>query len=365
MKILLVEDDQPTSEMLSAFLSDHRYAVDAIADGLAGLELATQWDYDLILLDFVLPGLSGVEVCRGLRDRGCQTPILMLTVKDADEDVIAGLDAGADDYVAKSCATSQLLARVRALLRRSGNRAATPVLKWENLCLDPATARVTYQQQEIVLRSKEYALLELFLRHPQRILSRSAIIDHLWSMEEIPVEGTVTNLIKDLRQRLKSAGMQQDLIETVYGLGYRLKSEAAQGQRKQQQEDSNIDRQSTLWVKQTAEPNAEDGRSQRGLTMIQRITDRFQASVESRMGVLEAAERSLWIGNLSQEQRTVTRKEVHKLAGGLGTFGCAKASKVAQALEDLLDHDEAQASQLAEQFSQLLQELKQELVESK
>lgn len=367
MKILLVEDDRSTCEMLSDFLSAHHYAVDTIADGLAGLELATQWEYDLILLDFMLPTLNGVEVCRHLRAQGCQTPILMLTIKDANEDVIAGLDAGADDYVAKTCATSQLLARMRALLRRSRSRLAAPVLRWENLSLDPAAARVMYGQQEIFLRPKEYALLELFLRHPQRIFSRSAIIDHLWPLEETPVEGLVTSLIKDLRQRLKAAGMKPDLIETVYGLGYRLKSETAPSQGTRQQEDRDIGGKPELPPQPsvlTIDPEGEDQRSQRGMTAIQRIAHRFQVSVESRMIVLEAAERSLRLGQFSPEQRNATCTEVHKLAGGLGTFGCAEASRVAQALEDLLDSQEPYETQFASQFSHLLQELKQNLTEA-
>lgn len=357
MKILLIEDDRYTCEMLSSFLAAHHYAVDAIADGSTGLDLAVQWNYDLILLDLMLPTLNGIEVCRRLRAQGCQTPILMLTVKDSNEDIIAGLDAGADDYVAKSCASSQLLARVRALLRRSGSALASPVLTWGLLCFDPASARVTYNQQEILLRPKEYSLLELFLRHPQRILSRSAIIDHLWPLEETPVEGSVTSLIKDLRQRLKIAGMEIDLIETVYGLGYRLKTAPLASQEMQQQAEPQA-------PVSAVGPEDGQGRSQRGMTAIQRIADRFQASLESRITVLEAAERSLQVGQFSLEQRNAARKEVHKLAGGLGTFGCAEASKVAQAMENLLDNQLPQQTQLANQFSQLLQELKQELVQS-
>lgn len=367
MKILLVEDDRYTCEMLSSVLSAHHYAVDAIADGLTGLDLAAQWNYDLILLDLMLPTLNGIEVCRRLRAQGCQTPILMLTVKDSNEDIIAGLDAGADDYVAKSCAASQLLARVRALLRRSGSALASPVLTWGLLCFDPASARVTYNQQEIFLRPKEYSLLELFLRHPQRILSRSAIIDHLWPLEETPVEGSVTSLIKDLRQRLKAAGMEIDLIETVYGLGYRLKAPPLASQETQQQQEGEISSQQQAGVQApglTVKPEAWQGRSQRGMTAIQRIADRFQTSLESRITLLEAAERSLQVGQFSLEQRNAARKEVHKLAGGLGTFGCAEASKVAQAMENLLDSQLPQQTQLAHQFSQLLQELKQELVQS-
>ncbi len=364
MKILFIEDDQPTSELISATLSAHRYAVDTIADGSVGLELATQWSYDLILLDVLIPTLNGIEVCHRLRAQGCQTPILMLTTKDSDDDVIAGLDAGADDYVAKSCAPSQLLARVRALLRRGGNAASAPVLTWERLCLDPALAQVTYNQEPIALRPKEYSLLELFLRSPQRILSRSNIIDHLWSMEESPVEGSVTNLIKDLRQRLKSAGMAIDMIETVYGLGYRLKAAPTEDARTLKRQDKGIARdQAEIALPSVFAPqwgSDDEVRQQRGIAEIQRITERFRVSLEQRIALLEAAERSLQAGNFSLKQRQAAQTGAHKLAGGLGTFGYGKASEVAQAIEGLLETELSQ-TRLANQVSQLLKALKQEL----
>ncbi len=364
MKVLIIEDDQHTSDLLSATLCANRYAVDAIADGLAGLDLAAQWSYDVILLDILLPKLNGIEVCRRLRAQGCQTPILMLTTKDSNEDIIAGLDAGADDYVAKSCDSSQLLARVRALLRRSGSASSAPVLTWGLLCLDPASAQVTYSQKIILLRPKEYNLLELFLRHPQRIFNRSAIIDHLWSIDEPPVEGSVTNLIKDLRQRLKSTEIDADLIETVYGLGYRLKTAPTKGGGAKEFEDVKIIEEEKLTVEPSLLPDWDDdweARKQRGMTAIQQITERFWETLEQRIIELEATERSLQADDFSLQKRKAVRQEMHKLAGGLGTFGCIKASEVAQAMECLLETKVSQETCLAKQFSQLLKELKQEL----
>lgn len=374
MKILLVEDDQHTSELLSATLSAHRYAVDTVADGSDGLELAIQWSYDLILLDILLPTLNGVEVCRRLRTQGCQTPILMLTTKNSNEDIVAGLDAGADDYVAKGCDSSQLLARVRALLRRGGQATAAPVLTWERLCLDPALAQVTYNQQVIALRPKEYSLLELFLRYPQHILSRSTIIDHLWSMEEPPIEGSITNLIKDLRQRLKSAGMVTDLIETVYGLGYRLKAapkETGIAERENVERSSKDEGNASKIVSRIEQGDSWNVREQRGITAAQQIAERFWTSLKQRIGVLEAAAQSLQAGSFSLQQGKAARKEAHKLAGGLGTFGYAKASEVAQAIENLLETallenllGVSQKTQLANQLAQLLEELQQSLTKS-
>lgn len=347
MKVLIIEDDRSTSEFLSNTLRANRYAVDVIADGESGWEMASQWSYDLILLDVLLPKLNGVEVCRRLRNLGCKTPILMLTMKDSNEDVIAGLDAGADDYVAKSCASSQLLARVRALLRRGGNVLSSPVLTWGLLCLDPALAQVTYNQKIISLRPKEYSLLELFLRHPQRIFSRSNIIDHLWSIDETPVEGSVTNLIKDLRRRLKSAGINAELIETVYGLGYRLKAPPTES-------DGVVEFQTVH------ETDDRDVREQRGRVIIQQATEQFRVSLEQRIAILEATERSLQSNNFNLQQQIATQIEAHKLAGGLATFGCTKASEIAQKIERLLDRA-SEEIELATQFSQLVEELKQEL----
>lgn len=360
MKVLLIEDDQSTSQLLVATLSAHHYAVDTIADGAAGLEMAVRWDYDLILLDVLLPNLNGVEVCRRLRAQGCQTPVLMLTVKNSDSDVVAGLDAGADDYVAKTCASSQLLARVRALLRRGGHALSSPILTWGALCLDPASAQVTYEQKSVPLRPKEYHLLELFLRSSQRILSRSNIIDHLWSIEETPVEGSVTNLIKDLRRRLKTAGMDIELIETVYGLGYRLKSPPESCETKKHKESIE---EIIISVKPVPIDNYNDNWNirERGDTVIHEITERFRESLEQRIAVLEAMERSIQAGNFNFQQQTTARKEAHKLAGGLGTFGYERASEIAQAIERLLET--GQETRFADRLSQLLEALKQELAQ--
>jgi DNA-binding response OmpR family regulator/HPt (histidine-containing phosphotransfer) domain-containing protein len=358
MKILLIEDDQDTIEIITATLSANRYAVDPISDGVAGLDMATRWNYDLILLDIMIPGIDGIEVCRRLRAQNCQIPILMLTAKDSDEDIVAGLDAGADDYVAKSADSSQLLARIRALLRRSSRDFSSPLLCWGALCLDPAAVRVTYNQREITLRPKEYALLELFLRRPHRIMNRSVISDHLWSMEEAPLEGSITNLIKDLRKRLNAAGLETDLIETVYGLGYRLKELPTE-------ECGSYPGGNGRTTIPVALSQAEEfdriNREQQGRAKIQRIKERFQGNLEQRIAALETAERSLQTGDYNPEQREAALQEAHKLAGGLGTFGCSEASKIAQSIENLLATHLNWETYKTHQLSRLLEELKQEL----
>ncbi|VXD19558.1 response regulator transcription factor [Planktothrix paucivesiculata] len=223
MRILLVEDDERITKALAEALMDHHYVVDVVHDGQMGWEFMESADYDLMILDVMLPGLNGIKLCQRLRQQGKSTPVLMLTAKDTSADKVLGLDVGADDYVIKPFDLQELLARIRALLRR-GNSALPPVLEWGNLRLDPNSCEVTYAGQLLSLTPKEYGLLELFLRSPGRVLSREIILEHLWSFEDIPGEDTVKTHIKRLRQKLKTVGVPSTLIETVYGLGYRLKT---------------------------------------------------------------------------------------------------------------------------------------------
>lgn len=222
MKILLVEDDQRIALPLAETLRDRQYLVDLAEDGEKGWELLQAFSYDLILLDIMLPKLNGVQLCQRLRQAGIQSPVLMLTARDSSEDKVLGLDAGADDYVIKPFDLAELTARIRALLRR-GSVVLPTILEWGELRFNPSSYQVSYAGEIIHLTPKEYQLLELFLRKHQIVLSRSAILDSIWSFEEPPGEETVKVHLKDLRKKLKKAGAPPDFIETVYGLGYRLK----------------------------------------------------------------------------------------------------------------------------------------------
>ncbi len=221
MKILLVEDDERIARALAEALSDQNYAVDIAIDGEEGWAYVEAYQYSLILLDWMLPKLDGIHFCQRLRQRGLHTPVLLLTAKDTSTDKVIGLDAGADDYVVKPFDLQELMARIRALLRR-GNSTLPPVLEWGKLRLDPGTTEVVYGNQPLHLTPKEYQLIELFLRQGRRTLNRSTILEQLWTSEEPPGEETVKVHIRSLRQKLAAAGAT-DFIETVYGLGYRLK----------------------------------------------------------------------------------------------------------------------------------------------
>lgn len=222
MKILLVEDDERIANALAEALADQNYIVDIAIDGHAGWEFVEAFPYDLILLDLMLPKQDGVSLCQQLRRNSYFMPILMLTARDTSTDKVLGLDAGADDYVVKPFDLQELMARIRALLRRKSS-TLLPVLEWQSVLLNPSTCEVTYKGQPLHLTPKEYQILELFLRNSHRVFNRSELLEHLWSFEEPPGEETVKVHIRGLRQKLKLAGATADLIETVYGLGYRLK----------------------------------------------------------------------------------------------------------------------------------------------
>ncbi len=222
MRILIVEDDERIAELLVEALSDQHYVVDHATDGQEGWEFVETFTYDLILLDVMLPKMDGISLCQQIRYGGYYMPILLLTARDTTSDRVAGLDAGADDYVVKPYKLEELMARIRALLRR-GDLNTPPVMQWGSLRLDPSTCGVTYNGRLLQITPKEYCLLELFLRRGCRVFSRSEILENLWSFEEPPGEDTVKTHIRRLRQKLKVVGAPNDFIETVYGFGYRLK----------------------------------------------------------------------------------------------------------------------------------------------
>lgn len=226
MKLLLVEDDWEISELLKEVLTDQQYVVDVATDGQAGWDFVEAFDYDLVLLDVMLPKMDGYSLCRQLREREYEMPVLMLTAKDTTAEKVQGLDAGADDYIVKPYKLDELLARVRALLRR-GISSVSPTLKWGDLSLNSNTCKVKYQDQPVKLTPKEYCLLELFMRNGGKLLSRNAILENLWSFEEPPDEDAIKAHIRRLRKKLALVGASSDFIETVYGLGYRLNSSFA------------------------------------------------------------------------------------------------------------------------------------------
>ncbi|MFE1746825.1 two-component system response regulator RppA [Coleofasciculus sp. H7-2] len=229
MRVLLVEDEPDLGAAIKRTLSQEAYVVDWVLNGTQAWEfLETQWtQYTLAIFDWLLPGLSGIELCQRLRGKNNPLPVLMLTAKDRMEDKVAGLDAGADDYLVKPFGMAELLARLRALQRRSP-QLHSQQLQVGNLTLDYGTHTVWYQntlddKQIIPLTSKEFQLLEYLMKHPNQIITRDQLLNQLWEFSAEPMSNVVAAQMRLLRRKLAAFGCDR-FIETVYGIGYRLNS---------------------------------------------------------------------------------------------------------------------------------------------
>lgn len=223
MKIILIEDEEKLAKTLKKGLEQEGYAVDCFFDGQTGqLQIETNHeDYDLVILDIMPPKIGGLEVCKNIRDQGISLPVLMLTAKDSMEDKVLGLNSGADDYLIKPFAFEELLARIRALLRRPNNLLPA-VLEIKDLVLNPATKKVYRGSKEIPLTTKEFGLLEYFMRNAGQVLTREQILSRLWDFEYDSFSNVVDVHIKNLRKKVDH-GNQEKLLQTVRGAGYRLK----------------------------------------------------------------------------------------------------------------------------------------------
>jgi two-component system OmpR family response regulator len=224
MRVLVVEDELRMASLIRRGLAAEGLAADVAAKGEDALWMAEAHDYDAIVLDVMLPGLSGFETCRRLRENGVWAPVLMLTARDAVEDRVAGLDNGADDYLVKPFAFAELLARLRALARR-GDRERPSVLSVGDLTLDPATREVRRGRAEIALAAKEFALLEIFMRRPGEVLSRLNLLEHAWDFAYDARSNVVDVHVRRLRQKIDEP-FGRCSLETVRGAGYRLRAEA-------------------------------------------------------------------------------------------------------------------------------------------
>ncbi len=221
MRILIVEDEPKVASFIRRALEEESYAVDVCSDGLQGRDLASEVDYDLIILDLLLPGLPGIEVLKAVRDAKVATPILILTARSRVDQRVKGLDAGADDYLTKPFAIEELIARARALLRRASGDTAG-ILQIDDLILNPISHEVTRGGQRIDLTSKEYALLEYMMRNTGRVLTRPMIAEHVWDLDFDTFTNVIDVYISYLRNKI-DRGHDRELIHTVRGSGYTLK----------------------------------------------------------------------------------------------------------------------------------------------
>ena len=220
MRVLVVEDEPAIADFIVRGLTEQGYAVDRVADGAAALDLMLAGEFDVVLLDLMLPGIDGLEVCRVMRTRGVRTPVLMLTARDAIEDRVRGLDTGADDYLVKPFAFAELVARIRALSRREPAVQA-PVLRVGDLELDTATRRASRGGRSLEFTTKEYALLEYLMRNPNRVLTRTMISERVWNYDSFNVANVIDVYVGHLRRKIDD-GEDVKLIQTVRGAGYRI-----------------------------------------------------------------------------------------------------------------------------------------------
>ena len=339
MRILVVDDDEILVELVKDSLEQRRHIVDIAEDGQMGWEYVESGEYELVILDVDLPELDGISLCEKIRSQGYTTPILLMTAKNATQDRIRGLDAGADDYLTKPLELDELNARVRALSRR-GEVIPSTVLDVEGLTLDPSSCEVSYQQQPIKLTAKEYSLLELLLRHPTRVFSRSQILDKIWTFDDPPLEESVKAHIKGLRKKLKKAGVV-DWIENVYGIGYRLNPQVGKApenhQDKQRSVVSSVEQEFNQKMEQT--------------------WLKYQSKMAERLQILQNAVINLEKAQLSAQLHHDAERAAHKLAGVLGMFSRDAGTAIAREIETLLQDNQVLNDQQQEQFISLVNDL--------
>lgn len=338
MRILLVDDDTSTAATIKVALTQQNYVVDVATDGEVGWQMMEAFSYDLLLLDVMLPKLDGVSFCRRLREQKKSMPVMLLTARDTTSDKLSGLDSGADDYVVKPFDVLELTARIRALLRR-GSNVTSPILECGKLRLNPSTREVTYNGLPLHFTRREYLLLELFLRHPSRVFSRSEIVDHFWdSNKEPPSEDTVKSYIKSIRRKLDAVGAI-DWIETLYGQGYRINQ--------------------SYFVSQEVATNANRSPEQSLNLTLQDLWQKNKAESFQRVMILEEAIAALH-HSASETCLQTAVHQAHTLMGCLGTYGFVEASQIAEKIEALLE-SEYSIPKSTDRVKQLLIRLKQEI----
>jgi DNA-binding response OmpR family regulator/HPt (histidine-containing phosphotransfer) domain-containing protein len=354
MKILLVEDDDFIIALLTRSLSSHHYVVDVVKDGEMGWTYGFGFEYDLIVLDVVLPKLDGISLCQKFRAEGLTTPILLLTAQDSSIAKVQGLNAGADDYVVKPFDPPELVARIQALLRRSSANLS-PVLTWGDLRLNPSTCEVTYNAQPLILTSKEYDLLELFLRDNHHVFSSDEILDRLWSSEEFPAEATVRSHVRRLRHKLQGLGAPQDFIGTLHGRGYYLKPTQfapSSSPHPSSSKDRNL---------LPLQPVDKRDERQQYLAFLNDTWKETQLNCLEQVTVLSQSAQALQTGSFDLTLQQKAHQVAHKLAGTLGIFGFTQGTQIARRLEQRLSSPHLLSLEAAPSLKTLTVTLQEEI----
>jgi DNA-binding response OmpR family regulator/HPt (histidine-containing phosphotransfer) domain-containing protein len=353
MKILLVEDDEFIIALLTRSLSAHHYVMDVVKDGEMGWTYGSGFEYDLIVLDVVLPKLDGLTLCQRFRAEGLTVPILLLTAQNSSIAKVQGLNAGADDYVVKPFDPPELVARIQALLRRSSANPS-PVLEWGALALNPSTCEVTYNAQPLLLTTKEYDLLELFLRDSHHVFGSDEILDRLWSSEEFPAEATVRSHMRRLRQKLQGLGAPQDFIGTIHGRGYYLKPI-------QSPISSSPERSSTKNLNSLPRPPIDNSDEQQYLNFLNDTWKETQLNCLEQLTVLSQSVQTLQTGSFELGLQQKAHQVAHKLAGTLGIFGFTQGTQISRRLEQILSGPQVLSLETAPLLATLTATLREEI----
>ena len=358
MRILVVEDDEILRTLLMQRLNAECYAIDVAKDGLEGWDYASTYEYDLLILDLVLPKLNGIALCQKLRHAGYTVPILMLSSQDTSSAKIMGLNAGADDYMVKPFDEPELIGRIRALLRR-GTSNPLPIVICGPLSLNSSTYEVFYGEMPLTLTAKEYALLEMMMRDSQHVFSRDEILESLWSSEEFPVDATVRSHMRRLRKKLTAVGAPSDLIATSHGRGYYLKIlDLSTATIAPARETPNI-----------ATPNSPIEQSKSNkltqqaqyLELLNDTWKKHRSTCLERVELIRSALDRLHSDQLTAPIQAEAYRAAHTLVGTLGTFGLHQAMQLARNLDQELHPDLYLESNQAESFRSFLNQLQQQI----
>ena len=349
MKILIVEDDRISSEMLLQLLTESNYTIDSASNTETGWQYIKTYIYDLIVLDISLTDSDGINLCTKLRTSGYTIPVLLLTTKDPNE-LVLGLEAEADKHLVKPYKFQELMARIKSLLRCCRDRdTLSHYLTWEKIHLDLNTNVVTYDQKNLRLAQKEYGLLEIFLRYPNQVFSNRVLLDRVWSASEESSEETVTTHIKELRQKLRAAGLKIDPIETLYGLGYRLQPAPVKS--------VEIPAQLLVTKPLPSEKTSSLIDTAQVREVMALMSKKLIAKLPDSIAMFRQLASNLQNGHLAEDLRFDGYMEAHRLIGSLGSLGFLEASKIMRQIEQMLKSDFALAQTDAVMLLKLIVDL--------